>query len=767
MHKPPYLLEGESHQSVLTISDMVGFLKRRKKGILVTTGVIFVACLVWCAVGTKHYVATGKIQIQKEQTDDFGLEGSISGANNSVSDALDYNVTLETQANILQSETLALQVARELNLEKSDDFTGANRWLHIPAWMKPWEAKGEPANVPLADAPVRRYRVLKEFDEHLKVETVSGTRLITVKYTSSDPRMAANVVNTLMRDYENYTFQERYTVTAQASTWLSSQLSDLKTQTQELEAKSMEMRRGTGNFGTGSSDDHNIVLAKLETLNAQVSAAEADRILKEAVYHSVQNLGPEQISNLAGTSSSPVPPNALALVQALHLQEASLQSQLQEEQAHYGADYPKLAETQAQLDGVRSSLKAEVERISERAKSDYEIATETANKAKQNFDAQKGLALDTNDKSIQFALAQQEADDSRNLYADLLKKLKEAGVLQGLKSTNIAVIDAAGVPVRPKMPYAPVDLPIAIAVGLALGILLAVFIDLTDKEVRNVEDVESITRAPVLAVLPAYALRSGEAPPKRITLFPNLLGRGDAVLPIAAVRPDSAYVESVRGLRTSMLYACDQKMPQVIKVSSPLEGEGKSTLVMNLGTILARQGARVLLVDADFRSRNRQLNAMVGASQKDGLSTLLLDAHKVPSFQSVEAIPGLYLMPAGPVPESPAELLSSKRMKELMQMWREEFDYVLLDSAPILPVSDSMVLNQYTDYHLLVARYDSTPKAAFMRSYQAVTQQAPQGSVGVVVNAFSQNSQEFENYYGYKGYPYRTLSRRTDYEQVA
>jgi succinoglycan biosynthesis transport protein ExoP len=321
--------------------------------------------------------------------------------------------------------------------------------------------------------------------------------------------------------------------------------------------------------------------------------------------------------------------------------------------------------------------------------------------------------------------------------------------------------------VRPKMPYAPVDLPIAIAVGLALGILLAVFIDLTDKEVRNVEDVESITRAPVLAVLPAYALRSGEAPPKRITLFPNLLGRGDAVLPIAAVRPDSAYVESVRGLRTSMLYACDQKMPQVIKVSSPLEGEGKSTLVMNLGTILARQGARVLLVDADFRSRNRQLNAMVGASQKDGLSTLLLDAHKVPSFQSVEAIPGLYLMPAGPVPESPAELLSSKRMKELMQMWREEFDYVLLDSAPILPVSDSMVLNQYTDYHLLVARYDSTPKAAFMRSYQAVTQQAPQGSVGVVVNAFSQNSQEFENYYGYKGYPYRTLSRRTDYEQVA
>jgi succinoglycan biosynthesis transport protein ExoP len=767
MHKSPYLLEGESH-SVLTISDMVGFLKRRKKGILLTTGAIFLACLAWCAVGTKHYVATGKIQIQKDQSDDFGLEGSISGANASMSDALDYNVTLETQANILESETLALQVARELDLEKSADYTGANRWLHIPAWMKPWEPKGESTDVPLEDAPVRRYRVLKEFEERLKVETVSGTRLITVKYTSSDPRMAANVVNTLMRDYQTYTFQERYTVTAQASTWLSSQLSDLKKQTQDLESKSMEMRRGTGNFGTQDGDDHNIVLAKLETLNAQASAAESDRILKEAVYHSVQNLGPEQISNLAGTSSSPVPPNALALVQSLHLQEATLQSQLQEEQAHYGADYPKLAETRAQLDGVHSALNAEVARVAERAKSDYQIATETANRAKENFAAQKNLALGTNDKSIQFALAKQEADDSRTLYADLLKKLKEAGVLQGLKSTNIAVVDAAGIPVRPKMPYAPMDLPIAVGVGLVLGILLGVFVDLTDKQVHNVEDVESITHAPVLAVLPAYAMREGESVPNRITLFANLRGGSDAVLPIAAVRPDSSYVESVRSLRTSMLYACGQKMPQVIKVSSPLAGEGKSTLVMNLGTILARQGAKVLLVDADFRSHNRQLNAMAGISQQDGLSTLLLDGDDSKAcFQTVDAIPGLYLMPSGETPHSPAELLSSKRMKHLMDTWRQEFDYILLDSAPLLPVSDSMVLNQYTDYHLLVARYDSTPKAAFMRSYQAVSQQAAPGTVGVVVNAFRQNSQEFENYYGYKGYPYRTLSRRTDYEQVA
>jgi capsular exopolysaccharide synthesis family protein len=221
-------------------------------------------------------------------------------------------------------------------------------------------------------------------------------------------------------------------------------------------------------------------------------------------------------------------------------------------------------------------------------------------------------------------------------------------------------------------------------------------------------------------------------------------------------------------MRTALLYPRNGHVPKVIKISSPLSGEGKSTLVMNLGTILARQGASVLLVDADFRSQRQHLDSMSGGTQEHGLSTLLLseDGAAV-SLQTIEAVPGLHLLPSGPVPPYPAELLASSRMKQLIAQWRSEFDYVILDSPPLLPVTDSMVLNQYTDFHVLVARYNSTPKAAFLRAYEAVSRQAAPGMVGAVVNAFRNDSQEFEHYYGYKGYPYRTLSRRSDHELAA
>jgi succinoglycan biosynthesis transport protein ExoP len=325
-------------------------------------------------------------------------------------------------------------------------------------------------------------------------------------------------------------------------------------------------------------------------------------------------------------------------------------------------------------------------------------------------------------------------------------------------------VDAAGVPARPKMPYAPVDLPVAAAAGLLLGLLIALFIDLLDRRINTVDDVELITQSPILAVLPTYRLRAGDAAINRITLFPNLLGDGVAVLPMAALRPNSPYVEAIRCLRTALTNPRLPVRAKVIKISSALSGEGKTTVVMNLGTLLARQGAKVLLVDADFRSESHPIDAIHGTLNQNGLSTALLSASGgEPELQTVAEISGLYLLPSGPKPTYPSELLSSERMSQMMADWRQRFDYVLLDSAPLLPVTDSMVLNQYTDFHLLVTRYASTPKAAFARSYEALSRHSDPGTVGVVLNAFEQNSQAYEQYYGYKGFPNRTLSRSTDH----
>jgi capsular exopolysaccharide synthesis family protein len=758
------LPEGNVEQrstDALTVQDMIGFLRRRRSIILLTAGILFALCLLWCIFGTKQYQASGQIQIQKENSDAFGLEGALSGAADSASDSLDYNVTLETQAAILESDTLALQVAHELDLEHTPDFAKQHHLL--PAKWKPWSMKAEPQDISLEDAPVRRYQLIKNFSDRLKVEPVSGTRLIKISYTSSDPRLAAQVVNSLIRDFQEYTFQTRYLVTAQASGWLSGQITDLKKETEELQTRAIKLQRETGMFG--DSPDHNIILATLEQLNTGVSAAEGNRILKEAIYHKVQMGDPELVSNLAGNmmSSASAPAagaNSLSLVQSLRLQEASIESEMGDDETRFGPAYPKIAELRGQLKGVDTALHAELGRVSSRARTDYEIAVESEKKARESFEAQKKIALMTNDKAIQFALAKQEADDSRDLYEDMLKKLKEAGVLEGLRSTNITIVDKGRIPARPSKPYAPVYLPASVGAGLFLGLMLALFVDLTDNRIHAIEELENVSHKPVIAVLPWYTLATTSKSTRMAALSLRRNGHSALLAPSAADEPNSFYMEAVRALRTSLMLSRSTVPPQVLKISSPLAGEGKSTLVMNLGIILAQQGSRVLLVDADLR--RPQLHTLAGVSKEKGLSSLLSSTQESDTaIQPISKVPGLNLLASGPVPPFPAELLGSPRMKYLVEQWRRQFDFILIDSPPLLPVTDSMVLNQFTDFHLLVVRYASTPKAAFRRSYNAVSQQAEPGTVGVVVNAFRQNSQEYEHYYGYSGYSYNSIPTRT------
>lgn len=741
-----------SNDNSLSLGDLFNFLHRRKSILFISMGLLFAATLVWCIFGTKLYKSQGVIQIQKQGSDSFGLETSLPGAVDADTDALDYNVTLETQANILQSDTLALGVIKELNLENTADFSGGKRF-HLPAWMKPWAPVPEAAGVALEDAPVRRYAALKQFSRRLKVESVPGTRLINISYMNPDPRLAAEVVNNLIRDYQDYAIQTRFTQTQQASAWLSGQLNDLKSQTQELQAKAIKLQRDTGVFG--DNQDHNIILSKLEALNEGLVAAESNRILKDAIKHAVQTGDPEMVSNLAGNSplggGAVQNPNSLSLVQTLRLQESSVRAQIAEAETKYGPNYPNMLQLHGQLDGLDKALSAELVRVKGRANSDYEIAAESEQLARSNFEAQKQVALLTNDKVTQFALAKQEADDSRNLYEDLLKKLKEAGVLEGLRSTNITIVDHGRSPAIPTRPYAPVFLPISVGVGLFLGLFIALVVDLTDNSIHGVDEMEALTREPILGILPYFAMAAkGQVPGlTRQTSLLRLQAPAGKSPSIAKSGMNPYYVEAVRSLRTALLFNRGTTQPQVIKVSSPLAGEGKSTLVMTLGTVLAQQGARVLVVDADLR--DPKLHAMAQVPNDSGLSTLLTTQTTQKAIRPIDGVSGLDFLPAGPVPSLPAELLGSPRMKTLVKDWRESYDFILMDSAPLLPVTDSMVLNQFADFNLMVVRFDSTPKASFRCAYRALRQSAEPETIGIVLNAFQRNSAAYQDYYGFKG----------------
>ncbi len=457
-----------------TLGEMFSIFRRRRGIVFVFIAAMLAIATIYCLLVTPRFLAMGQIEVQKSSPGTLGLDRNVIGAQaNAETDSSDASTTLETDAQILQSDTLALTVVKDLNLESTEDYFPAHRkGLRFPVWVFFWREPVESLSVPLDAAPNRRYVVLRSFASHLKVVPVTGTRLIDVSYSSPDPQLAAAVVNRLIAALQEYTFQSRFEATAQASAWLSGQLSGLKQRTEDLQAAADRLEQGTGIYGDDAS--HNLVLTRLQESNGALAVAESNRILKQSVYEVAKSGDPEMISGLAGnaaTGAAPAMVNSLALLQSLRGQEAQIQAEIDEDDARYGSAYPKIAELHAELEGIKKSIQEEIGRIGERAHTDYEIAASAEDAARSSFEKQKEIANATNDRTVAYELAKQEADGSRNLYQGLLARVKEAGVLEGLRSTNLTVVNAGMVPPthRPHSPNVPLCFAAALAGGLFLG----------------------------------------------------------------------------------------------------------------------------------------------------------------------------------------------------------------------------------------------------------------------------------------------------------
>ena len=741
-----------------TLADIFAVIRRRRKYLIASLAAFLLLVTAYCFLATPRYQATGEIEIQKQASGIPGLENAVTGsASNSEADSLDYSMTLETEASILKSNTLAIEVINDLKLETTEDFYPPHKpGLQIPTWLTFWKKPVEPLSVPLDNAPNRRYVVLKIFASHLKVTPVPGTRLIEISYSDPDPQRAPVVVNRLIQALTDYTFQARFNAAVQASTWLGNQLVGLRKQTEALQEKAIRLQRDTGIFGDG--DSHNVVLARLETLNHTLITAESNRILKEAIYHVAQSGDPELISGLAGNSAvgaTPAMTNSLALIQTLRSQQAGLRSEIAADDTKYGAAYPRLAEFHAQLDGLDKSIQEEVHRVGERTRTDYEIALQAEDAARQSFEKQKALANETNDKAIAYGLARQEADGSRNIYQGLLARLKQAGILEGLRSTNLTVVNPARVPPtnRPHSPNVPLYCAVAIVAGLFFGCSSAVVRELQDNSVRSLQELEVMLGGRLLGVIPRL-----KEQPRRLSNFQLAAPRPESSPKRSSPAYDAAsFDEALRSLRTSLLTLHDGQPPQAILITSSIAGEGKSKLAANLAVVLSQLNARVLLVDADLRCPS--LHTELGLPGATGLGAVLTELTK-PDIQQHPQQPSLSVLCGSATPPLPSELLGSKPMTDLLTRWRTEYDFILLDSPPVLPVTDARILSRMCDTTLLVARYGFTSRQAVQRGHQLIQQQLPpHASLGAVLNAVSNNSADYYEYYGYRNSARRSTSR--------
>ena len=668
------------------------------------------------------YVATARIEIDREASNILPFQG-----NDSYDASMDLDNYIETQSKVLTSETLALQTIRNAGLSARPEFSGAS---------------GPSQAVALGSlANQKRPPELAEFLGSLSVRRVPTSRLLDVSFESTDPILAAKIVNAHLETFVEQNFRSRYEATTQASTWLADQLEELKVKVQKSEDARIAYERQNQIWSL--DDKSNITTQRLADVNKELTDVQTERMKKESLY---------EFAKAGNLDSVPQVQNNPFLTDMIR-HRAELNAQYNDALSQYGPNFPRVLRLQAQLKELDQNLEKQKQNIVNGLEADYRESRQRETLLTQALDQQKSDVNAMSEKLVEYNILKREAETDKALYDGLQTKLKEAGISAGLRSSNIRIVDPAMIPSYPSRPAKARNVALAFLVGLVGGIGLALMREYMDNTVKTPDDIENLARLPSLAVVPQFTGSNGGG--KRAGLlqgFASSNGQEKRIELVAQHLPKSQMSEAFRALRTSLLLSQAGHPPQVILVTSALPREGKTTAAANLAVTLAQLGDSTVLVDADLRKPGvgRLLN-MTGGKYA-GLSSYLagvssLDLVSVPH----PSIPNLVAIPTGPLPPNPADLLSSSKLTDAIAELRTKFKFVVIDSPPVMAATDAVILSVQCDGVLLVVRSGETPKEAFTRTRDLLTSVKCR-LLGVVLNAVDSSAPDY--YYSYRYYPY-------------
>src|SRR5712691_10472446 len=713
------------------VGESIRILRKRKWIILACLVTIFSIVAIASLKMPKVYEANGTIEINKP---DASLNFQ-----NSTTFSLDYfdPTELETDMKILQSDLLALQVIRELNLDRRPELSGQ---------APPPSPSLDLAPDPLQSDPSRASAAVGDFRGSLKVNLSPNTRIIEVHYRSRDPQLAATVVNTLMQTYVENNFKARFDSTMQASDWLSKQLVDLQMKVETSQEKLVRYQREHEILGI--DEKQNITTQKLDELNKALTAAESERMDKESVYRLVQSGDADTIASAAtlleaaGTGAQ----SASGLLEGLRAKEADVKIQAAELSTQFGPSYPKVAQLNNQLKEIDAQILGETKKVAGKIRGQYMAALQRENMLHDALEKQKQEANKLNESAIQYSILKRDLESYRQLYEGLMEKMKQAGVSAGLKSNNFRIVDVARVPTAPIEPNIPRNLAFAFMLGLTSGVGLAFMLEGLDNTVRTTEQAQMISGFAPLGMIPLGSRSAREGPSTNRLMIAT---SREAVELVTQVRPQSQMAESYRALRTSLLLSSLGAPPKVIMITSALPQEGKTTTSINCSVVLAQKGIRVLLIDADLRRPS--IHKTLGMGPRSGLSNVLTGSTTLEQAITRTAIlPNLFVLPAGTPPPNPAELLASPNMRDVLAQLREQYDHIVIDTPPSLSVTDAVVLSPRADAVVLVIRSGQTTKQA-LRRCRDILMQANAKVSGVLLNAVDLSSPDYYYYYEYNG----------------
>ncbi len=642
----------------------------------------------------------------------------------------------------------------------------------------------------LPDKQTERKRLepyIQTLVNNLSVESVRDTRLIKISFRHTDPDIAATVANGVASNFIEYNFQTKTDRFTNTSNWLEESTRKLKAQVEMAEQKLANYSRDNHIFSLEGKE--NLTADKLVKLHDQVMRAETNRILKHSLYEEVKQ------GRVAQLPEAFADPKTADLRKGLS-ELAVIASQLN---VKFGAKNPKLQEVNQQMATYQEQIKENQAMLEERLKADYERANREEESLKSELDRAKEAAVQQNQATIQYSVLRQDLDTAKALYTDFLNKTSQANIQRAEQYNNVRLIEEAESPGAPVGPNRKETILLGLVISLALGIGLAYLMENLNTTIRTVDDVARMTQLPMLAVIPTLTHTnplgkhngiSGNAPvgaelgassvePKagsqelqngtkkegkkassgtelRAAGLKDIDDSGENInhyseKPVLAdsMKVFSAAAEAYRMLRTSILLSTAGHPPKTMMVTSGQPGDGKTTTVFNIALALTQLKAEVVIVDCDMRKP--RIHKLLQISKCEGISTILTSGGDPDKFIKRTPVPHLSVLPCGFVPPNPSELISSESMKELLRSLAERFDYVVIDSPPLLSVTDPLILSTLVDGVILVVKSGKSKSELVRRACQDLFAVGAR-VLGVTLNSLDIRKDGYDYYRYYRSY---------------
>lgn len=678
----------------INIHDYIRVILKHQWTILTVFAVIVVSVTIFSFTATPIYKGTTKIIIEKENPKVVSFQEVMSVD----SSGLDY---YQTQYKIIESRAVANEVIKRLKLDQNEEFVSkpglfSAIWETVisPITYVKSFLRTEKAEVPSGEGLAEPYSPLVDsFITRVKVSPIRNSRLVDVSFEAKDPVLAARITNTVARAYIDLSLQTKLKATTDAVNWLNQQVEQEKKKVEKAEQNLLQYKQQQGIVTDFSSNVETITAQKLAELNKQVVEATSRRVEAETRFRQAKQLeqNPDSMGSIPEVLQN-------ALIQDIKRQEVEIHKRLSELSKRYGVNHPQIIALNNELKSLNIRRTAEIGRVVSALQNEYRVALAKEQSLKGALGQQKGETLSMNEKAIDYNVLKREAETSREMFDVLIKRFKETSLTEDIRTGNIRIIDPAEIPKSPVRPKKAQNILLAIVVGLSMGVGLAFFLEYMDSTIKLPDEINQLLKIPYLGPVPALA-SDGDSEG-------TVKDRKPEEDLITLLSPKSTASESYRGIRTSLLLSSADHSPQVILICSSGPREGKTITTANIAVTMAQAGGKVLVLDCDLR--RPRLHKLFRTERDKGISNILAGSCSMEEAVVHTGIANVDLIPCGPIPPNPSEILSSRHMKELIEQARSRYERIIIDSPPITAVTDAVILSSFVDGVVVVIRAGET-----------------------------------------------------------